>query len=67
MCISTPKAPAVPDVPGRQAAKLPDGVDTTTRTADTQKRRRALMSTVLTSSQGVLGAPTTTASTTLGG
>lgn len=60
MCVSKPKAPKVPSIPERQPFKLPDGGATMERSDSNAKRRRALMATILTSPQGVLGAATTT-------
>lgn len=52
-----PKPPKVSAPPERQAMKLPDeGLDLT---ADSGKRRRAVMAGIITSPQGVLGAPMT--------
>ena len=51
------KAPDVPSVPERQAAKLPDGGSTTNSDTQMAARRRALMATVLTSNSGTMGAP----------
>jgi hypothetical protein len=59
MCVGG--TPDVPTVPERQASKLPDGGNTASRTQDALKRRRALMATVLTGPNGVLGNPSVTA------
>jgi len=56
MCMSG-AAPDVPTVPERQAAKLPDGGSTTNDSTQMAARRRALMSTILTSNSGTMGAP----------
>lgn len=58
MCM--PSAPDVPTMPERQAQKLPDGGQTAGRVSDNASRRRAMMATILTGGQGVLGAPTVT-------
>lgn len=63
MCIGgTPKAP---DIPERQALKLPDGGSTSTFTDDDARRRRALATTAFTGSLGLSKGPSTT--TVLGG
>lgn len=56
MCMSG-AAPEMPAVPERQAAKLPDGGSTRNDTTQMAARRRALMSTILTSPNGTIGAP----------
>ncbi len=68
MCVGG-SAPEMPSLPERQAAKLPDGGSTANNTDQQRARRRALMSTVLTSANGTIGAPATTGrgtATTLG-
>lgn len=67
MCISAPKAPDVPTIPERQAAKLPDNGSTAPRADETARRRRALMATILTSPGGALGTPSTTSLGVTGG
>lgn len=59
MCVSG-KAPDIPAVPERQAAKLPDGGSPVNNSTQMAARRRALMATVLTSPTGTMGAPSTT-------
>ena len=60
MCLGAPKAPDVPTIPERQAAKLPDGGASDTRTDFAARRRRALMATILTSTMGAPGSASTT-------
>lgn len=62
MC-STPNIPMVPE---RQAMKLPDGGLTGVQTERRDRWRRAIMAGLVTSPQGVLGAPTV-GKPTLGG
>lgn len=52
MCISTPK---VPQMPERQASKLPDMGSTGERSDMAARRRRGLYASILTSGQGALG------------
>lgn len=70
MCIGVPKTPDVPQVPDRQAAKLPDNGNPQGRTDNLLARRRALMATIFTSPNGTLGMPSVSqggaGSTTLG-
>ena len=67
MCVSTPRAPDVPKLPERQAAKLPDNGSTAPRADEIARRRRALMATVLTGPNGALGVPSTTSLGVTGG
>lgn len=62
MCTSTPDVPTMPE---RQATKLPDSGSTANNSDAAAKRRRGLYASILTSPQGTMGAPTTSA-TTLG-
>lgn len=64
-----PKKPADPaPIPERQAMQLPDDGATSIRTDDIAKRRRGMVSTIMTGAQGLGTPPSTTASsTTLGG
>jgi hypothetical protein len=66
MCMFKPKTPDLPEPAARQPAKLPDDGSIAARADLTAARRRALMATVLTTPSGVMGAPSTTASTSLG-
>ena len=59
-----PRDPA--PIPERQPLQLPDDGATSLRTDEIARRRRGMMSTILTSSSG-LGAPPATPATTLGG
>lgn len=59
MCI--PSAPDVPTVPERQAAKAPDKGQTADRVDAAKRRRMSYAASILTSPQGVMGAPSTTA------
>lgn len=56
-------SPDVPTVPERQAARMPDGGNLDQRSSDQRRRRFAYAASVLTSPQGVLGQPSTTATT----
>lgn len=60
MCVGG--TPDVPSVPERQSAKAPDksGAGGST-SGDAARRRMAFASSILTSSQGAMGAPNTTA------
>lgn len=60
LCISTPKMPATPAIPERQALKLPDGGSTTGRVDDEIRRRRAMMATAYTGAIGLGSGPSTT-------
>lgn len=60
MCMSTPDVPTTPE---RQAVKLPD--DGSKVPDQSKNRRAAIMAGLMTSPQGVLGAPTV-AKATLG-
>lgn len=51
MCVGMPKAPEVPVVPERQAVQLPKG-DVRGRSVSDERRRRGMMSTILTSASG---------------
>jgi hypothetical protein len=53
MCTSTPDVPTVPE---RQAVKLPDS-GAPEGALDNGRRRRAILAGLITSPQGVLGAP----------
>lgn len=55
MCVSAPKAPAVPPIPERQSVRLPDNGATAARSDMMAKRRRGLYASILTSPQGALG------------
>ena len=66
MCISKPKVPAVRTPATMQPAKLPDEGSTAAETDLTSARRRALMATVMTTPNGVIGAPSTTSAGYLG-
>ncbi|MGL5734207.1 MAG: hypothetical protein ACRCYS_05000 [Beijerinckiaceae bacterium] len=58
MCLS---APDVPQTVERQSAKAPDKGAAADRVDDGRKRRMAYAASILTSPQGVMGAPKTTA------
>lgn len=58
MCLSTP---TVQKPAERQAARAPDGGAVTARSDEAQRRRMAMAASILTSPQGALGAPMTTA------
>lgn len=58
MCIS---APDVPQSAERQAAKAPDKGSVTDRLDVAKRRRMSYAASILTSPQGVMGAPSTTA------
>lgn len=64
MCMSPPKVAKAPE---RQAARPPNQSDVDMRADGIAKRRKGYAATLLTSPQGTLGAPATTAQTTLGG
>jgi len=67
MCMPSFHAPAptkAPQIPERQALKLPDNGSTALRADDIARRRRAMMATAYTGALG-LGAPNV--STALGG
>ncbi len=62
MCTSTPDVPTIPE---RQVTKLPDSGSTAGNADAAAKRRRGLYASIMTSPQGTVGTPATTA-TTLG-
>ena len=53
--------PALPSVPERQSARAPDKSGSGGTTGDAARRRMQFASSILTSSQGAMGAPNTTA------
>ncbi len=58
MCVGAPKAPKVSNPPERQAIKLPtDAQPDLEDDLSRNRRRRAVMAGLITSPQGVLGAP----------
>lgn len=65
--ICTPSTPDVPTVPERQAVKLPDEGADVSSDRDARRRRRAMLSGLITSPSGATGtANTSAASNTLG-
>lgn len=58
MCMSAPDVPVTPE---RQAARAPDKGATADRVDAARKRRMSYAASILTSPQGVMGAPATTA------
>ena len=65
MCVGKPKVPAVPEIPDRRAAILPDAGDPGVRAAARSKGRMSAASMIFTK-QSTLGAPTVSSPSTGG-